>query len=98
PPTVRSMLMHTRPRSLLRSAAAVVAFVALLGPATPAGADEPSGMGYDVGFPHCGGALPPAPGFGIVGVNGGRVFVANRCLEAQLIWARNTASGSPAFY
>jgi hypothetical protein len=93
------MLMHTRSRSLLvPSAAAAVAFVTLLGHAAPAGADEPSDMGYDVGFPHCGGALPPAPGFGIVGVNGGRVFNANPCLEAQLVWARNTAYGSPVFY
>ena len=43
--------MHTRSRSLLvPSAAAAVAFVALLGHAAPAGAHEPSGTGYDVGF------------------------------------------------
>jgi hypothetical protein len=91
--------MHTRSHSLLRAcAAAAVACAAVLGRAAPAGADEPSGIGYDVNVPQCGGALPPSPGFGIVGVNGGRAFTANPCLEVQLVWARDSAYGSPAFY
>jgi hypothetical protein len=93
------MLMQTRsPSLLLRWAAAAVALLALVGRAAPASAHEPPGIGYDVSFPNCGRALPPAPGFGIVGVNGGRVLTANPCLEAQLDWARNTTSGSRAFY
>jgi hypothetical protein len=93
------MLMHTWSRPpLMRCAAAAVLSVALFAHAASAGADEPSGMGYDVNFPQCGGGLPSAPGFGIVGVNGGRVFTANPCLETQLVWARNTGYGSPAFY
>src|SRR3954468_21013515 len=93
------MLTPIRSRSILvRAAAAAGAFVALLGHPSPSGADESSNIGYDVSFPQCGSALPSTPSFGIVGVNGGRVFTANSCLESQLVWARNTAYGSPVFY
>lgn len=54
------------------------------GPARP--------VGYDVSYPQCGGPLPVNAAFGIVGVNGGRVYSPNPCLGAgdqasQLAWA-----------
>jgi hypothetical protein len=42
--------------------------------------------------------LPPSPGFGIVGVNGGKTFSTNQCLARELTWAEGAANGAPAFY
>lgn len=53
--------------------------------------------GYDVSYPQCGGGLPADPGFGIVGVNGGRPWDHNPCLASQYAWAAG-APGAPAFY
>ncbi|HSM38256.1 MAG TPA: hypothetical protein VK838_02905 [Candidatus Limnocylindrales bacterium] len=54
------------------------------GPARP--------VGYDVSYPQCGSELPSDAAFGIVGVNGGRVYSLNPCLgpgdqASQLAWA-----------
>ena len=53
--------------------------------------------GNDVSYPQCGGALPSAPAFGIVGVNGGLANNLNPCLgpsssypsytQSELYWA-----------
>lgn len=43
--------------------------------------------GYDISWPQCGGSYPSHPAFGIVGVNRGIVFSANRCLQSELAWA-----------
>ena len=65
-------------------------------------------IGYDVSYPQCGADLPSYVGFGIVGVNGGRVYSPNPCLapeeveQSQLAWAgreaelyANTANPGP---
>jgi predicted outer membrane repeat protein len=80
------------------------------GPACDAGAFEVEPTsGYDISFPQCGGPFPASPAFGIVGVNGGRVFSPNPCLGtgavmAELAWAgsmsvqlyANTGNPGPA--
>ena len=48
--------------------------------------------GYDVSYPQCGGQLPSNPAFGIVGVNGGKVFGANPCLPSQIAWGGGAAA------
>ncbi|HEV2592381.1 MAG TPA: hypothetical protein VGU02_10860 [Gaiellaceae bacterium] len=46
-------------------------------------------IGYDASYPQCSGSFPSRPLFGIVGVNGGLARNANRCLGAELRWARD---------
>ena len=60
--------------------------------------------GYDISYPQCGAAYPSNPAFGIVGVNGGRVFSVNPCLTSQITWGggsktelyANTGNPGPA--
>lgn len=60
--------------------------------------------GFDISYPQCGGAYPANPAFGIVGVNGGRVFGVNPCLASQITWGggvltelyANTGNPGPA--
>lgn len=60
--------------------------------------------GYDISYPQCNGAFPTNPAFGIVGVNGGRVFSVNPCLTSQIAWGggavaelyANTGNPGPA--
>ncbi|TME11945.1 MAG: hypothetical protein E6I65_05230 [Chloroflexi bacterium] len=59
------------------------------------GGGPKTSRGYDISYPQCGGAFPANPAFGIVGVNGGRVFSANPCLSAQIAWG---GSGSAELY
>jgi hypothetical protein len=54
--------------------------------------------GFDISFPQCSESFPALPGFGVVGVNGGTVFSANKCLASELPWAEAAANPSPAFY
>src|SRR5918995_6068558 len=48
--------------------------------------------GYDISYPQCGGAYPANPAFGIVGLNRGRVFSVNPCLESQITWGGGTST------
>jgi hypothetical protein len=66
----------------------------------PARPDGP--IGLDVSWPQCNDELPDGAAYAIVGVNRGRVYSANPCLEAQLEWAgegadvyMNTANPGP---
>jgi hypothetical protein len=69
------------------------------------GGGKPSTRGFDISYPQCGSPYPANPAFGIVGVNGGRPYVAgNPCLASQLTWGGrekaelyvNTANPNPA--
>ncbi|MEA2675701.1 MAG: hypothetical protein QOI92_2893 [Chloroflexota bacterium] len=60
--------------------------------------------GFDIAYPQCGAPYPANPLFGIVGVNGGKVFSANPCLAGEIAWAggatgqlyANTGNPGPA--
>jgi hypothetical protein len=77
-------------------------------PADRGGSGQPpkpaASRGYDISYPQCGAAYPASPAFGIVGVNGGKVFSVNPCLSSQLAWAggasgelyANTGNPGPA--
>ena len=80
-------------------------------PATAVASGKPTGggsaksaRGFDVSYPQCGSALPSSPAFGIVGVNGGKVFSGNSCLVSEIAWAggatgqlyANTGNPGPA--
>jgi hypothetical protein len=92
-----------RRRALALLAGGVAALA--VGSASASGAD---GIGYDVGFPQCGGAFPSGAAFSIVGVNSGLPFSPNPCLgngatPSELAWAgmnaqlyANTADPGPA--
>lgn len=93
---------------LLRRPAAALAGLAILAGAigaslvsTSVRADTgyPAGaFGYDISYPQCPSNVPQGPvGFAIIGVNGGRAMTENRCMPAQLAWARQ-ADAPPAVY
>jgi hypothetical protein len=53
--------------------------------------------GVDVSWPQCNGGIPTlAPGFAVVGVNGGRPFTDNPCLAEQMSYAKGV-SGYAAY-
>lgn len=67
--------------------------------AAAAGAYATNATGYDVSYPQCSSALPPAPfGFGIVGTTGGRAFTANSCLAREYGWAAGGTAETPSLY
>ena len=56
--------------------------------------------GYDIAYPQCSASFPADPGFGIVGVNGGKPFSANPCLgtgdgPSELAWPSTNTGLSP---
>ncbi len=66
--------------------------VAAAKPDGPGGGKPKTPRGYDISYPQCGGAYPSDPAFGIVGVNGGKVFSVNPCLASQITWGGGTAT------
>jgi len=68
------------------------------------GGGPKAARGYDISYPQCGAPYPANPLFGIVGINGGKVFSGNPCLVSQLAWAgdakaelyANTGNPGPA--
>ena len=76
----------------------VVILTTTTGPAVGGTPLAPTATGFDISFPQCTESLPPSPGFGVVGVNGGTTFSVNRCLTRELAWAKGAANGAPAFY
>ena len=58
----------------------------------PVGGGGTKLRGYDISYPQCGKAYPTNVAFGIVGVNGGRVFSENPCLADQLRWGGDAAA------
>jgi hypothetical protein len=50
--------------------------------------------GFDISYPQCGSPYPANPAFAIVGVNGGKPYVAgNPCLASQLTWGGREKAG-----
>jgi hypothetical protein len=94
-------LIHVHSLLTKNSIAVVFAVIATLTATIPASAGTPlapTATGFDISFPQCTEALPPSPGFGVVGVNGGKPFSANKCLDRELTWAMSAANEAPAFY
>ena len=77
---------------------ATVILLTTSGPAVANTSLASTATGFDISFPQCTETLPPTPGFGIVGVNGGATFKVNKCLARELTWASGAANGAPAFY
>jgi hypothetical protein len=48
--------------------------------------------GYDISYPQCGAPYPANPAFGIVGINGGRVFSVNWCVVSEIAWGGRAAA------
>jgi len=101
--TLSTLLGLGHVHSLLTKSSFVVVMAAVIllastGPALAGTPLAPTATGFDISFPQCTEALPPSPGFGVVGVNGGTTFSANKCLDRELAWANGAANGTPAFY
>lgn len=87
--------------SLVAVAALVVTMPALADPAYArghgGGGTPPPSAGFDISYPQCGSPFPTGALFGVVGVNGGRVYKPNPCLgtstvPSELAWAGTTPS------
>jgi major membrane immunogen (membrane-anchored lipoprotein) len=94
-------LIHVHSLLTKNAIVVVLAVLATLTATIPASAGTPlapTATGFDISFPQCTERLPPSPGFGVVGVNGGKPFSANKCLDRELLWAMGAANGAPAFY
>jgi hypothetical protein len=57
----------------------------------------PSAHGHDISHPECGQDPPRGGAFGIVGINHGRPFSTNPCLQDQYRWAVGRPSGAAVY-
>lgn len=85
-------------KSVVAVVVAVVASLATSLVASAIGTPASGLTGFDISFPQCASPMPSAPGFGIVGVNGGAVFTTNKCLASELTWANSASGGDAGFY
>lgn len=76
---------RSRARWVPVAALAVILAVVLLIALSASGSPT---TGYDVSYPQCGSSYPSNPLFAIVGVDGGLANNSNRCVGAELSWAR----------
>ena len=79
-------------------AAAIAAQLAAGPPVTTPTSMYSGRLGFDISYPDCPRGLPASiPGsFGVIGVNGGKMFRYNACLAAEFELAKT--SGLPALY
>ena len=103
--SMRRLVTHVA----VQAATVGLAVVAMAAPALAAGnhgggsGSVSAVTGNDISYPQCGGAFPPSPAFGIVGVNGGLANDLNPCLgpsssypsykQAELYWAAAVPTG-----
>ena len=85
-------LQVARVRTPGRSALVLAVLLAGGASMTALGSATTSGGGWDVSWPQCTSsgnveALPGSPQIGVVGVNDGRPFTTNPCLQSELEWA-----------
>lgn len=102
PGPIRRLLAAPLAVGLLLAASGIASAVPPPGHGGDAAASRPGGgggggggtklRGYDISYPQCGSAYPTNVAFGIVGVNGGRVFSVNPCLASQITWGGGAAT------
>jgi hypothetical protein len=66
-------------------------------PSSPAKAIPHGAVGYDISWPQCGRPYPSTGDFGIVGVNDGKPYTGNPCLQSEYA-AAAAAPGGAGFY
>ena len=93
----RALLCATVATAALVAAVPAAATVPEAVPGSTAPPPQATATGNDVSWPQCGSSLPPAPGFGVVGVTRGLASNANPCLgpdpglsSSELAWAAST--------
>jgi hypothetical protein len=92
-------MLWTRTRAC-RRVVVVLAFAmasASAATSTAWASSPPSVHGHDISHPDCGQEPPTGSAFGIVGINQGRPFSTNPCLQDQYRWAARRPSGAAVY-